>query len=176
MKKQILILTMILISGLTFAQNVRKADRWHHFRFLIGTWKMDVPGKVMKTQTYHFMYNGVFLQMKTKETFAPTEKNQKGEVHENLGIFSYDGFRNKVILRSFHSEGFINQYVLESVSKDGKILVFLTENVENTPKGTKAKLEYKKINDNEFTQKFSIKFPNKENTCVSDNHFVRVKK
>lgn len=168
-----LVVFLVTMSGVATEQ--RRFDRWHNFRFLIGTWKMEKKGEVLNIQKYEFMYNGKFLKMTTKSKFEPTEKNPKGEVHEDMGVFSYDGFRDKVVLRSFHSEGFINKYILKSVSEDGKILLFETENVENAPKGTIAKLEFKKINNNEFVQKFSVKFPKKEFMCFFENHFKRVK-
>lgn len=50
----------------------------------------------------------------------PTEKNPKGEVHEDFGIFSYDQARKTFVMRGFYVEGFVNTYVMDEISGDGK--------------------------------------------------------
>jgi hypothetical protein len=154
--------------------NAERVDRWANLRYLAGTWKMEKPD-VTNTQQYSFMFNGTFLQMKTKAVFKPGEKTPNGKIHEDSGVFSYDGFRNKLILRSFHSEGFVNTYVLDGISEDGKILTFITESVENAPAGTRAKLTFEKISEKEFVQKFYVAWPDKDYNCYSDNLFKKVK-
>ena len=67
--------------------------------------------------------------------YPQQEKNPKGEVHEDLGLFSYDGKRKKFVLRQFHVEGFVNEYVEQEITADGKTLRFVTERIENIPDG-----------------------------------------
>ena len=93
-------------------------DIWQPLAFLEGIWQGGKPGVSKVTQEYQFIFNRKFLQVKTKAVFEPTEKNPKGEVHEDLGIFSYDKFRKTFVFRQFHIEGFVNQYILEK--KDNK--------------------------------------------------------
>src|SRR5262249_46342087 len=54
---------------------------------------------------------GRFLMVTTISTYAPQEKNPKGEVHEDIGYFSFDRMRKRFILRQFNAEGFVNQFV-----------------------------------------------------------------
>lgn len=153
--------------------NAEDVDGWTNLKYLEGIWQMKKPG-VELTQEYSFLFKGKFLRMKTKSIFAPSEKKPKGEIHEDLGIFSYDKARKKLILRGFYSEGFVNQYLLTGISKDGKLLTFTSESLENSPKGTKAKLTFEKINDKELVQKFYVAWPNKNYACFSDNHLKKV--
>ena len=40
--------------------------------------------------------------MKTRSVFEPTEKNPKGEIHEDFGVFSYDRTRKTFVMRGFY--------------------------------------------------------------------------
>jgi len=111
--------------------------------------------------------------MTTKSVFKPQERNPEGEIHEDLGIFSFDQSRKVFVLRSFYVEGFVNQYVFNPSSEDRDSMEFVTENVENAPPGTKAKLVFKKINDDEIEQSFHVAFPGQEYSCFSTNTLKR---
>ena len=75
---------------------------------------------------------------------------------------SYDGARKKFVLREYHGEGYFNRYVLTESSDDGKTMVFTTEEIENGPPGMRARITYRVVNDNEFTETFELAFPGKE--------------
>ena len=49
------------------------------------------------------------------------EKNPEGEIHEDLGLLSYDEAREIYVLREFHVEGYMNQYVVESWDLESRI-------------------------------------------------------
>ncbi|MFQ6108780.1 MAG: hypothetical protein ACE5L7_04425 [Candidatus Aminicenantales bacterium] len=163
-----------LMMGLFVVPQIgQEKDVWTPLKFLEGTWEGGEPGVSKVTQAYQFILGGKFLQMKTKAIFEPPEKNQEGEVHKDFGILSYDRFRKKFILRGFYVEGFVNQYVLDDVSEDGKTFTFVTEHIENAPSGTKAKLVFKVINQDEMEQSFHVAWPGKKFSCYSTN---RIKK
>lgn len=156
---------LMLVCVLVAAQVDQKKDVWAPLRFLEGVWVGETPGMSKVTQVYQFVLNGTFLHMKTRSVFEPTEKNPKGEIHEDFGIFSYDKGRKTFMLRGFYAEGFVNTYVMEDVSEDGKSFIFLTEHVENAPEGTKAKLEFKVLSADEIEQSFHVAFPGQEYSC-----------
>lgn len=160
-----LIVFLVLVPILVAAQTEQKKDIWEPLRFLEGTWEGEDPGVSKVTQVYQFVLNGNFLHMKTRSVFEPTEKNPKGEVHEDFGIFSYDQGRKTFVLRGFYVEGFVNTYVMDDISEDGKNFMFLTEHVENAPEGTEAKLEFKVLSDDEIEQSFHVAFPGREFSC-----------
>ncbi len=167
-----MIVIVLLLPVLLMAQTEQKPDAWKPLRYLEGTWVghgEGMSGASSVTQDYNFILNSQYLQMKTRSVFKPQEQNPKGEVHEDMGIFSFDGSRKKFVMRGFYVEGFVNQYVLDSITDDGSLLTFVTENIENAPAGTKAKLIFKRISDEELEQSFFVAFPGQEFSCYSVN-------
>ena len=166
---------IVLLPILIAAQTEQKKDVWEPLRILEGTWEGEEPGVSKVTQVYQFVLNGNFLHMKTRSVFEPTEKNPKGEVHEDFGIFSYDQGRKTFMMRGFYVEGFVNTYVMDEISEDGKNFTFLSEHVENAPEGTEAKLVFKVLNDDEVEQSFHVSFPGREFSCLYINNLKKQK-
>ena len=101
-------LMILLLPAVLFAQADQKEDVWQTLRFLEGTWTGQgdgMSGVSNVTQTYAFILGSKFMEMRTRSEFKPQEKNPKGEIHEDLGLFSYDGARKTFVLRSFYVEG-----------------------------------------------------------------------
>ncbi len=145
-------------------------DPWAPFRYFVGSWEGQgegSPGASTGTQTFEFILNGVFLQVRNRSVFAPQERNLQGEVHEDVGIFSYDKDRQTFILRQFHVEGFVNQYVLESRNLESGMFVFVSESIENIPAGFKARLTYRIVDTDTFEQTFDLAAPGQEFQCYS---------
>lgn len=113
------------------------------------------------------------MEIKNKSTYPPTEKNPKGEVHEDIGYFIYDKGKKTFLLRQLHIENFANDYVLESISADKKTLVFVTETIINIPKGWKAKETYRITSEKEFEETFELAEPGKEFAVYSKVKFVK---
>lgn len=87
------------------------------------------------------LFGDRFIQVRNRSTYAPQEKNPKGEVHDDLGVFSFDNSRKRVVFRQFHTEGFVNQYILDADAKPER-LVFTTEAIENIAAGWRARETY----------------------------------
>ena len=131
--RKALVIIMLLLPGILFAQTEEKKDVWEPFRYFIGSWagtSEGIPGSSELDAHFKFVLNEKYLEARYKAVFPPNEKNPKGEIHEDFGFISYDTFRNKFVYRQFNIEGFVNQYVLDSISDDGKTIVFITESVE----------------------------------------------
>lgn len=174
-----IILLFILLPVLLIAQAEKKQDVWEPVKFLLGKWEGQGEGKsgISKVwKEWHFILDGKFLHMKTKAVFEPQEKNPKGETHEDLGYFSYDGVGKQIVFRQFHVEGFIIQYVLESISDDGKTLTFAAEMIENGPPGLQAKLIFKTLDANTIEERFELAFPGREFDCFNTNIIKRKRK
>jgi hypothetical protein len=140
---------------------------------LVGLLADGPSGSSTVTQKFELVLGGQFLRMRTRAEFAPQEKNSQGEIHEDLGFFSFDKSRNAVILRAFYVEGFVNRYVLSEVSADSSKLVFVTEAIENAPPGTKAKLMLQRIGEDTLEESFYVAFPGREQSCFSTNRLTR---
>jgi hypothetical protein len=152
-------------------------DVWAPFRFFVGDWKgagEGSPGASSGEQNFAFILRGMYLQVRNRTVIPPQEKNPSGEVHEDLGVFSYDKTRKTFVLRQFHVEGFVNQYVLENVPPDGKTFVFVSEAIENIPPGFKARLTYKIVDADTFEQTFDLAPPGQTFTCYSQGVMKRV--
>lgn len=160
------------------AQTKEKEDVWAPLKFFVGRWEGTgggQPGVSKVEREYRFVLNGKFLKAENKSTYEPQEKDPKGEVHENLDLFSYDKGRKKFVFRQFHGEGFVNQYLSDSIALDGKTISFITENIENIPVGWRAKEAYRILSDSEFVETFSLAVPGKEFELYSENRLKRKK-
>ena len=90
------------------AQN---ADVWRPIRFMLGTWdttSSGQPGNGTGTREYRLVLGDGFIECRTRVTYPPQDKNPKGEIHEDIGLISYDRTRKAFVLRQFHKEGFVN--------------------------------------------------------------------
>jgi len=176
MISKFLLIFLLTLPSIVSAQNDKKEDVWQPLRFLEGNWVGHgdgVNGKSELTQDYEFVLRDKFLQLKTRSVFMPQEKNTKGEVHEDIAIFSYDSFRETFVIRAFYVEGFVIAYVLAETSEDGTVMTFESEAVENGPPGTSAKLIFEKTSENELEQKFYVAFPGQELSCFITNKLVK---
>lgn len=131
---------------------------------------MQINKKI--SRRYQFIFKEKFLRMTSRSEFKPQEKNPEGEIHEDIGFLSFDQSRKKFILRGFYIEGFVNQYVGD-VSEDGKTITFETEAIGNAPPGTRAKLVFKKISDNELEESFFVAWPDRDFSCMTTNRLKR---
>jgi hypothetical protein len=104
------IVISVLMFGLTF--QTTPVDPWTNMKFFVGTWSgtsTGQPGNGSVSRTYEFVLGNKFLHVTNKSTYPPQDKNPKGEIHEDWGMFSHDSGRKKLVLRQFHLEGFVNQ-------------------------------------------------------------------
>jgi hypothetical protein len=153
-----------------------KADPWQPVRVLLGAWEGDSqgqPGAGKCERAYRLTLKDRFIQVNSKSTYPPQEKNPKGEIHEDVGFMSYDEAAQKLVLRQFHVEGFVNHYVLDSIASDGRTLVFTTTSIENIPAGWRGRETYRIVSDDEFVETFALAEPGKEFTTYSETRFRR---
>lgn len=153
-----------------------KPDPWAPVRFLIGEWEGTArgePGSGTAVRTCAFVLNNRYIEVKNQSTYPPQEKNPKGEVHHDWGMFSYDRGAKKLVLRQFNIEGFVNHYVLDSVSPDGRTVVFVTAAIENIPPGWRGRETFTRVGDDEFTEKFELAEPGKDFATYSESSFRR---
>ena len=169
-------LFLLCLSPLLMAQTTRPSDVWEPLKYFVGSWKGTVkgqPGEGQVEREYRFILDGKFLQAKNKSTYPPQEKNPKGEIHEDLGLYSYDRGSKQFALRQFHSEGFVNQYRQEAAASQSGTLVFLTSGIENIPAGWRARESYRIVSPDEFIEVFELAEPGKDFEFYSESHFKR---
>jgi hypothetical protein len=166
------------VAALAGSAAVAQSDSLSQIRFLEGKWEgtaVGEPGKGVSKREYKFDLNGRFLSARNKSVYEPKTPDAKAEVHEDVGMYSYDRGLKKIILRQFHEEGFVNEYTLDSVSPDGKVLEFVTVRIENIAPGWRAKEAYRIVSADEVVETFSLAPPGKEFAVYSETHLKRVK-
>lgn len=162
--KKILFLIFI-IPAILSGQTTKKDSIWMSLKPFIGNWKGEGggdPGKGKYERSYEFILNKNFIEIKNKSTYEPNSKYPNGEVHEDIGYFSYDKSAKKFKLRQFHVEGFVNEFTLDSISPDKKLFVFITYAIENIPRGWRGKETFRFIGENEVEEIFELSEPDKD--------------
>jgi len=109
------------------------------------------------------------MEIRTRVTYPPQDKNPKGEVHEDVGFISNDRSRKTFVFRQFHAEGFVNSYVAQADNP----LTFVTDAIENIPDGYRARELYRIVSPTEFVETFSLAEPGKDFAMYSE---TRLKK
>lgn len=121
------------------------------------------------------MMNKQFIQVKHRSVFEPTEKEPEGEIHEDVGIISFDKGRKVYVFRQYHIEGFYNEYVLNESLSNEKTIVFETEKIENFVPGGRARFTINVKSDSEIETLFDVGFPGKEMSCFGKNQLRKKK-
>ena len=183
MRKPLLATVLFAVAALQADTNVRAqqpsapADPLAPLSFLIGRWRSTSegdPGKGSGEREYTRVLGNRFVQAKNRAVYLPQQKNPTGETHEDVGLFSYDRSRKRIVLRQFHTEGFVNQYVMEPGTPDGPV-VFTSESIENIPAGFRARETYRRIGSDECEEVFEIAEPGSDFAVYSQTRLTRVK-
>jgi len=172
------LLVVLCVPILLQAQQSTAKSPWDSLKFIVGDWQGTVqgePGHGTGERHYEFVLRGKFLRASDKSVYPQQERNPKGEVHEDLGLYSYDERRKKFVLRQFHVEGFVNEYVEQEISPDGKKLRFETERIENIPDGWRGRETYKIVNQDEYNEVFEWAPPQKDFAVYSESRWKRLK-
>ncbi|MEE2770900.1 MAG: hypothetical protein VX712_01690 [Bacteroidota bacterium] len=150
---------------------------WQDFEFLIGNWQgveNGVAGEGIGYRTYTFELGAHYIMEKNQSTFPKSEKKPRGEVHRDIGIFSYNSNREEVVYRSFNIENFTNIFVLDTAESSAEKLVFVTREIENNPGNWVARLTIEKLSENEFKELFEIAMDGSNFSVFLSNHWHRV--
>jgi hypothetical protein len=113
-----------------------------------------------------------FIQVQNRSTYPPQERNPKGETHEDIGFFSFDVARKRVVFRQFHIEGFVNQYALDPSSTVDRV-IFASESFENIPAGFRARETYVFSGSDQLEEIFEIAEPGKDFEVYSRSRLTR---
>jgi nitrobindin-like protein len=132
---------------------------------LLGRWRGEgdgEPGRSRVERHYESALGGHFVMVRNTSTYAPQKKNPTGEVHDDVGFFSFDKARRRAVFRQFHTEGFVNQYVASAAELGGDVLIFESEAIENIAAGWRARETYRFSGADAFEELFELAEPGKE--------------
>jgi hypothetical protein len=152
-------------------------DKWAIFRYFLGHWTgsgKGKPGVSSAERSYALTLAEQFIEIKHRSIYEPQEANPSGEVHEELGLISFDKARSQFVLREFHVEGYVNQYVLEQDS-GGTVFTFITESIENISPDWRARTTIEILSEDSFREIFDLAGPGKEWNCYITTEFQRIK-
>lgn len=156
-----------------FSQN-----KFDQFDFLIGNWQgveTGVSGDGIGFRAYTYELGKNYIMERNQSTFPKSDKKPKGEVHRDIGIFSYNANKEEIVYRSFNIENFTNIFVLnDSLSTETKF-IFITREIENNPGNWKARVVIEKISDTEFKEFFNIAMDGETFNPFLQNHWYKVK-
>ena len=155
----VLLICFFTFSGMVYGQK----NPLERIDFLIGNW-MGTGIGFNNTQSnvevsFYYIMKGKFIEMDTESRFAPNGKNDKGQFHQEKGVFSYDEDRKMIIYRQFSNDGYINQYYLNDTISTANTLVFDTEKTENFIPDGKARWIIQKEGDRQLSTSFNVAFP-----------------
>lgn len=173
MDKFLAIILYLAISFFGFSQN-----KFKKFDFLIGNWQgieTGVAGDGVGFRIYTFELDEIYIMERNQSYFPKTKKQPRGEVHRDIGIFSYNGNKDEIIYRSFNVEGFTNIFVLDSAKSSDDKFVFITREVENNPGDWKAKVVVEKLSETEFIETFDIAMDGENFKHLLSNHWYKAK-
>jgi hypothetical protein len=142
---------------------------------LVGKWRGEgqgQPGHSLVERSYTPDLGGQFLVARNRSTYPPQDKNPKGEVHEDLGLYGFDKARRRVVLRQFHVEQFVVQYVAVG-DLSGEEMVFDSEGVENIPAGFRSRETWRFSGAAAFEEVFEIADPGKPYEIYSRTRLTR---
>ncbi len=145
-------------------------------RFLEGRWEGEgkgEPGRAKVLWSFASVLRGGYLELRATSVYPPQPSNPKGERHAELGLFSFDRLRGKVVWRQFTVERFVNQYAMEA-RPDGA-LVFTSEAIENLTAGWRTRETLRRDGPDRLTAVFEIAEPGKDFQVYAENRLVRRK-
>lgn len=167
----------LLIVAVLFSLATQAQTGLERFSTLVGSWEGNGEGfgnsKSNITAEYTWLMNKQYIEMKHHSEFEPAEENAEGEVHEDLGILSYDKDRKVAVFRQYHNEGYFTEYILNDSISTPEVLVFETTRIENFVPGGKARFTIKILSENEIETVFDVGFPGKEMACFGTNRFKK---
>jgi hypothetical protein len=161
----------------TNAQSTAPVDTLEPVARLVGTWtgtSEGQPGKGQVERQYERVLGSKFIQVRNRSMYPPQEKNPKGETHEDIGFFSFDKARKRVVFRQFHVEGFVNQYALDPSSTVERV-VFTSESIENIPAGFRARETYELSGSDQVEEIFEIAEPGRDFEVYSRSRLTRLR-
>jgi hypothetical protein len=144
---------------------------------LIGKWRGEgdgEPGHSIVERSYEAVPGGNFVISHNRSSYAPQPKNPKGEIHTDVGWFSFDRAAKAVMLRQFHpTESFVNTYSAARDTLAGEVWAFTTVAIENIPAGYRARETYTFAGPDAFEELFEIAEPGKAFGTYSLNRLRR---
>lgn len=147
-------------------------DPWGPLKLLEGSWVGEIDGKLgtgKGFQRYVLILRDQYLMRRHVSIRLPQEKSPKGDQREELGVYSFDSDRKKIVLREFLIEG----VVVRSTCEVNQMTVSCaSEAVESGP-GIRSRMTLEFESRYRFTERYELGWPGKELELYSTNTWTR---
>ena len=146
-------------------------------QWLIGDWAgvgHGEPGTSATERYVESFLDGRYLRVRGRSVYPKQEGNPRGEVHEEMDVWSYDAARDALILRQFDNLGFVSTYVQDKAASTNERLVLVAEQLENVPSGWRARYTYTFVPPNEYHEVLELAMKDKDFEPYVSNNFLRV--
>ena len=173
-----LLLAVVLASLAATASAAQpQVDGLAELRWLVGEWRgtgQGDPGTSGSERHIDSFLEGKYLRAKGRSVYPRQEKNPKGEIHEELDMWSYDRARSAIVLRQFDTLGFVCTYVQDKAASATDRWVFNAESLENVPKGWKARYTITRKADDEYHEVLELDPDGKGFQPYVTNRFLKI--
>ena len=152
-------------------------DGLAELRWMQGEWRgvgEGEPGTSGSERHIDAYLENKYIRATGRSVYPKQEKNPKGEVHEQLNLWSYDRARSAIVLREFDTLGFIGTYVLDKAASAPDRWVLVAESLENVPKGWKARYVFTRKSEDEYHEMLELDADGKGFQPYVTNHFLKV--
>jgi hypothetical protein len=113
--------------------------------WLLGDWVgkgKGEPGHSTSERQAELVLEGKFVRVAGRSVYPKQKENPNGETHSQTDMWGYDRSRKLLTLRQFDTLGFASTYVLNTDASTSDRWVLIAEQLENVPKGWKARYIY----------------------------------
>jgi hypothetical protein len=144
--------------------------------WLIGDWHgtgEGDPGTSTSERHIEPFLNGRYLRANGRSVYEKQPRNPKGDIHEELNVWSYDRARQSIVLRQFDTLGFVSTYVVDKSASSADRWVLVGESLENVPKGWTARYLYTRLGADEYEEVLELDMDGKGFKAYVTNRFRR---
>jgi hypothetical protein len=173
MTRTLLLTALVTLAPQARAQEPAFTPSLETLRPLVGEWRgvgQGRWGEFSAECSFAFVLDGRFLQNRGLGVYPRQEKNEDGEIHRTLDLFSFDQRRETLVLRELDNEGFATTYYMDRSASSPQRLVFLAEHLENVPEGWGARITYELLGDDEYHETFELDTDER-----GFRHFLRIR-